>query len=391
MMTACAGSQPSPASSPSVVAPPPHTEMTTTALTVSAVNPPVRVFGSDGKTHLEYDLIMQNIFDAPVTVTSIEVSAPDGSLLLTLEGEQVAEYTTPVFSGPATAVVPPSGSVGTVIDIVVASDDMPVRLDHRISYRPGTSELESLIGTREITGPALEVDTQEPMTIAAPLKGPGWLNANSCCVPESPHRRGRVAVGGNSIKKFEQFAIDWVLTRNGRIFDGDGARNEQWYGFGADVLAVADGSVASVFDGMPNQVPNTPVTGLRGPRDYSGNQVSLQISPGVWAIYAHLQPGSITVKTGDQVKKGQVIGRLGNSGNSSGPHLHFQLSDGPEITTSNSLPFSLDSFWLVGAVDPALLEAADAQGGPPPLRVTGPGRQVANAYPLAYTVTNLGS
>jgi Peptidase family M23 len=364
--------------------------MTTTALTVSAVNPPVRVFGSDGKTHLEYDLILQSMFDAPVTVTSIEVLDPGGTSLLKLEGEQVTTHTRPLFSGAPTAVVAPSGSVGTVLDVVVPTDNVPTRLDHRIGYQPGVSELESLVGTREITGPAVEVGVQEPAIIASPVDGPAWLNANSCCVPEAPHRVSRIAVGGNSIKKFEEFAIDWVQLRDGRVFDGDGARNDQWYGFGADVLAVADGSVAVVFDGMPNQVPNTPATGLRGPRDYSGNHVSLQISPGVWAIYAHLQPGSITVKTGDQVKKGQVIGKLGNSGNSSGPHLHFQLSDGPEITTSNSLPFSLDSYWLAGVVDPAQLSAAvDAQGIPPPLRVTGPGRQVSNAYPLTYTVTNL--
>jgi Peptidase family M23 len=374
------------------VAQPPQSQMTTTALTVSAVNPPVRVFGSDGMTHLEYDLILQSMFDAPVTVTSIEVMAPDGAALLKLEDQQVATYTTPVFSGRPTAVVPPSGSLGTVIDIVLPADNVPVRLDHRISYRPGTSELESLVGTREIIGPALEVDTQTPTTIASPLEGPGWLNANSCCVPEAPHRVSRIAVGGNSIKKFEQFAIDWVQTRNGRVFDGDGAHNEQWYGFGADVLAVADGSVAAVFDGMPNQLPDVPATGLHGPRDYSGNHVSLQISPGVWASYAHLAPGSITVNIGDQVKKGQVIGRLGNSGNSTGPHLHFQLSDGPEITTSNSLPFSLDSYWLEGMVDPAQLSGAtDGRGGAPALRVTGPGRQVSNAYPLTYTVTNLPS
>jgi murein DD-endopeptidase MepM/ murein hydrolase activator NlpD len=209
-------------------------------------------------------------------------------------------------------------------------------------------------------------------------------------VPEAPHRSARIAVDGNSIKKFEEFAVDWVQLRNGTAFDGDGSRNEQWYGFGADVVAVADGSVAAVFDGMPEQRPGTPAVGLRGPRDYSGNHVSLQISPGVWAVYAHLQPGSITVKTGDDVKKGQVIGRLGNSGNSTGPHLHFQLSDGPEITTSNSLPFVLDSYGLAGAVDPAALgDATDRQGAPPPLRVIGPAHPQSNTYPLTYTVADL--
>jgi murein DD-endopeptidase MepM/ murein hydrolase activator NlpD len=180
--------------------------------------------------------------------------------------------------------------------------------------------------------------------------------------------------------------------RDGKLFDDDGSGNGQWYGFGADVVAVADGSVAAVFDGMPEQKPAMPATGLRGPRDYSGNHVSLQISPGVWAVYAHLQPGSITVKTGDDVKKGQVIGKLGNSGNSSGPHLHFQLSDGPEITTSTSLPFALDSYWLAGTVDPAqLVAAADATGVPPPLHVIGPRHQQADTYPLTYTVADFGS
>ena len=59
-LTACSSSQQPPALS-SPVAPQPQAEVTTTALTVSAVNPPIRLFGSDGKTHIEYDLILQSI------------------------------------------------------------------------------------------------------------------------------------------------------------------------------------------------------------------------------------------------------------------------------------------------------------------------------------------
>jgi hypothetical protein len=77
--------------------------------------------------------------------------------------------------------------------------------------------------------------------------------------------------------------------------------------------------------------------------------------------------------------------------NSSGPHLHFQLADGPEITASNSLPLSLASYWLAGSVDFAQLAAANTQGVPPPQKAIGPGRQESNTYPLAYTVTNLES
>jgi murein DD-endopeptidase MepM/ murein hydrolase activator NlpD len=84
----------------------------------------------------------------------------------------------------------------------------------------------------------------------------------------------------------------------------------------------------------------------------------LQIASDTWAIYGHLQTGRITVRVGDQVVAGQPLGRVGNSGNSLAPHLHFQLSDGPVLVTSNSVPFVLDRYRVVGAVDPAALAAA---------------------------------
>jgi hypothetical protein len=270
---------------------------------------------------------------------------------------------------------------------------VPAQLTHRITYAlPPLAPVLALIGGRRIDGPALAVDPRAPAVVAPPLRGAGWFHASGCCVAGgyvSPHRAGRMAVDGVRYVKNEVFAIDWVRLRGGRFADGDGARNDQHAAFGAQVVAAAAGAVVAVRDGMPEGTPFRLPTTLERPGDYAGNRVVVQQGPGVWATYAHLQPGSILVREGERVAADQPLGRVGNTGNSFAPHLHFQLSDGPDLTTSNSLPFVLGRYDLAGTVAPdALLAALTNPGAAPGLAVAGPPRPETGTHPLLLAVTD---
>jgi hypothetical protein len=359
---------------------PPGAAARTTALLVSAIHDPLRVTGSDGMVHLEYDLILTNVFTAPVTITAIEVLTPDGQSLLQLEGDALEAMMQPMFGRTPMDVVPQSGALAVILDVVVPPDQVPERLTHRITYElaPDAPNL-AIVGSQEIRGPELVVDPFTPVVIAPPLRGPGWANANGCC-DASAHRSARLAVDGSHIVTFELFAIDWIRLEGNRLFTGDGTRNEDYFAFGAEVLAVADGTVAFVRDGLPEETPNEPVMAVHQPLDFGGNEVVLELAPGVYAFYAHLQPGSIRVQAGDLVTTGQVLGLLGNTGNTTAPHLHFQLADGPDILTATSLPFVFDHWTLAGTIDP--------ESTPTDVRVAGTSEPQAGTLPLDLTVAD---
>jgi murein DD-endopeptidase MepM/ murein hydrolase activator NlpD len=113
---------------------------------------------------------------------------------------------------------------------------------------------------------------------------------------------------------------------------------------------VADGTVVAVQDGLPDETPGQPPQNVKQPSNFGGNSVSIEIAPGDYAFYAHFQPGTVTVSVGDRVTTGQVLGLLGNSGNSGAPHLHFGLNDDPDPIVANSLPMVFDRWTLSGTV-----------------------------------------
>jgi murein DD-endopeptidase MepM/ murein hydrolase activator NlpD len=175
----------------------------------------------------------------------------------------------------------------------------------------------------------------------------------------------------------QRFAIDFErLDENGRLWVEDDAELTNWEGYGENILAVADGTVVRTVDGLPNQVPGALPEGL-DPLEADGNAVFLRLRDGRIVFYAHMIPGSVAVKTGDRVVRGQIIGRVGNSGNSSAPHLHIHVIDRNAIFAANGLPYVFSSFEVTGRVASTdAFNRAEATGEPVRLgRVrTGPRR-----------------
>ncbi len=125
----------------------------------------------------------------------------------------------------------------------------------------------------------------------------------------------------------QRFAFDFIGTdEKGQTRTGDGSKNEDFYAFGREILAPADGVITDVIEGVRDNLP-----GSMNPYSALGNAVFLRHRENEISVLAHFKMGSIRVKVGESVKKGQLLGLCGNSGNSSEPHLHFHLQNTPII------------------------------------------------------------
>jgi murein DD-endopeptidase MepM/ murein hydrolase activator NlpD len=185
----------------------------------------------------------------------------------------------------------------------------------------------------------------------------------------------------------QRFAVDWEqLDGEGRIYRGPRADVRSYAIYGKEALAVADATVASVMDGAPEQVPGAYPVGI-DPAHADGNAVVLDLGHGAYALYAHLQPGSIRVAAGQAVRRGDVLGLVGNSGNSIAPHLHFHVMDGPSPLASNGLPSVLRGFTITGvATSTTAFDDAEATGEPLAVRRVAPATRHEAQMPLDLSV-----
>jgi murein DD-endopeptidase MepM/ murein hydrolase activator NlpD len=199
----------------------------------------------------------------------------------------------------------------------------------------GLAGLAALLGSMGLyrTFPSEHDGTPSPVVMRLPLDGPvrvAWGGRRA---------RANYHVGSPA----ERWGYDLLVTREGDSHQGAGEAVSDYHAYGLPVLAPAPGRVADVHDGDPDAAPGRPEPVRRG-----GNRIVLEVAPGQYLFLLHLKAGSIRVEIGDRVKAGQVVASVGNSGNSTEPHLHLHLQDSPAFETGQGIPFYFANYVEVG-------------------------------------------
>jgi len=244
---------------------------------------------------------------------------------------------------------------GQVFALVGARDTLRVRVRGDVSKR--STEITATLPIRS--------DFAKNAYIF-PLRGVSYVEVGA-----SFHTAHRWAIP-------EEFALDiGKLGGDGLTHKGDGTRFEDYYAYGADVIAAADGKVVGAVNDQPEDPTAMQRPGesqeayfqrlqkdqsrriAKGLESLAGNFVTIDHGKGEYSFYAHLQPGSVRVHVGDQVKAGDVIGKLGSSGNSTEPHLHFQVCDKPDWEMTAGIPMNFANITIPMADLPRPIQSGD--------------------------------
>lgn len=321
------------------------------SISVRPLSEPDPVLGADGRTHLAYELLVVNPSNLFVTLDRVEAVDAGGRSLSALDGERLAAMTR-LYAGSG-RTLPPGGSAMVFMDVGFAKGEKPPA---KVLARVTAARQLSSAGGKPAPLPkdypfpatfafsgAGALAGKPAVVVAPPLKGRGWVAVNGCCDAITTHRGAVMAVNGQ-LRVPERFAIDWIqLDDAGRMFTGDIAKLSSYRYYGTPVLAAADGVVVNLYNGADEQTPGGDAQGINAD-NVGGNMVVVDIGGGAYVFYAHLQRGSLKVKLGDRVKVGQTIGLLGDTGNSTAPHLHFHVMDSPSPLDANGLPFVFTRF-----------------------------------------------
>lgn len=355
------------------------------ALEAQVARTPEPVLGTDGRWHAVYEVYLLNSAPVPQALTLIEViDARNDRALLRFDTPEAirAVTTTSTTAGDGVDELPPNAGGVVFVDLSAKRRGaLPKQIEHRFVSRIEDVELS-------FTGAATNVSARPAVRISPPLVGDGYMNENGCC-GRSDHTRAVLTIDGTRWLA-QRFAIDWIrLDDQDRPYVGDFRVNENWIVYGDPIVSASGGRVLETLNTLPENTPPTPASNLTS-FTALGNHVIVDMGNGRYALYAHMQPGSVAVRVGQRVRPGQLLGRVGNTGSSTAPHLHFHVTDGPAAIGSNGAPWVFHRFDLaaralnadeVNADDPAPVAILE-DASPPRIRM--------NQMPLKGDVVNFG-
>lgn len=356
-----------------------------TPVAMHVKNTPVPVKGADGLYHLVYELKLDNFAGDTATVVAIDaMDAGTGTTIASLRSTELAQRmavndkrTAPGTLGPAQ---------GGLVYMHLSFKDaaaVPRTLVHRLSI--AFDGAEPMVGVVARTAPAAPTS----LVLEPPLRGSRYIAGDACC-DSTRHVRATLPLDGQLFTA-QRFAVDWEqLDAAGRIYVGDPKKVDSYNIYRKPIYAVASGKVVAALDGLddqtPGKLPSLPI------EQADGNHVVLDLGDGRHALFAHMLPGSVAVSVGQTVAAGQLLGLVGNSGNSSEPHLHFHVDDGPSPLASNGLPYLLKGFTASQrGVSTAAFDQAIIDGKPIPVEpVPSPGAFV-NVMPMDLWIVDFPS
>jgi hypothetical protein len=232
----------------------------------------------------------------------------------------------------------------TVVVYLSITLDSGVRVPNQLRHRV-------LTDASVVEGAIVGTHHDKLRVLGPPLEGAHWL-AGSGPSNDSHHRRQILLLNGH-LHISSRYAIDWMQIENDSAFSGDERDNRSYHAYGKPVLAVADAKVITVKDGIPENAPGHFGKGsLAVPMSMEtmlGNTITLDLGGGQFAYYAHLQPGSLRVKVGDRVRQGQVLARIGDTGSSFEPHLHFEVTTGPSALDGEGVPYVINEYTVTAS------------------------------------------
>ena len=308
-------------------------------------------FPNEARMHLLYELHLTNFATSPLYLSRIEVLDADAAAvepIATFQAEplekifQAVGGKTPTSQNGSLTI--PNGR--TAIIFMSIPFDRGSHIPDRLVHRVITTESFS-------RGAVIATHHTSLHVLGPPLEGPDWHAGDGPGNdPDNHHRRGIVIIDGRLVTS-RRYAIDWGKTKGGVSFAGEPRDKRSYYAYGKNVLAVADGRVVTARDGLPDNIPGhneafhpaVPIT----LETVAGNTITIDLSDGQFAYYMHLQPGSLRVKAGERVRRGQVLARVGCSGDAREPHLHFEVTDSSKLTAGEGLPYVIDRYRIMSA------------------------------------------